>query len=1196
MSKKIPLYLVLMVQVTIQVTGIAGIVAYFSYRSGQKTFTIMVEQLIDKITDRTQQQISSYLNTIKIVTQSNALLFREGVLNGDDLDPIEKHYVQHLNIIPKLSTFAIANEKGEFLSVERSDHDSLIIRRLDQNNPNKAFYRYQADTQGKNKILKETRYNYNPHNDPPGNPWYLKAKNNPQGSWIINVTLSKGQNQPILHLLQIRPFYDPQGKFQGVLGASIYLSQLGDFLQEINPSGEGQMFIIDKQGFLVATSTGEMPFDNTPKENLKDNVNPKNHRLKITDSQNPLTLATANLIISQGYLNRNVEDSELLQLPHEQQKYFVKVTPRRQELDLWIVTVIPESEFMGEVKHNLNNTIKLTIIALIVAIIVSWWTSRQITHSLSQLSQVTTDYREILDNAIGIISRLKVKGNGEWKIDYISGGCQQVCGYTSEELTDNENLWLNIIFEGDWEAIEKQVYEDIFAEISGVYEYRINHKDGSIRWVSQHNYSHWDRENNQWLVTIITIDITKQKEAEIIIKNSEARFQSLAKASPAIIYTVVEDLNGIARFEYISPAAQTVHEVPLNEIINDGTLICLQMHPDDREGYLNAVKESLAKMDTFTYEWRIITPSGIKWLRGHSFPEKRDNGEIFWHGLVWDISERKRIEKELREAKEKAELAVEAKSLFFASMSHEIRTPMNGVIGMLNLVLDTPLTAEQKMQIAIAQSSAESLLSLINDILDFSKVEAGKLDIENIDFDLYQVLGELAKAMALKAQEKGLELILDVTNIQHSMVKGDPHRLRQIFTNLIGNAIKFTEKGEIIIKGSLKQEQEGLIFTGEVQDTGIGIPEHKISSLFDSFTQVDETITRKYGGTGLGLAIVKKLCNIMGGNVTIESELGKGSNFKFTIILSEGIKDNDEQREKGNPPQSPLKRVEGKFLKDLNYNFINYNLQEVTILLVESNNLTRQVLKHQLENWNGKVIAVDNGCQALEVIQNQKDIDVALISQSLSDINELLFFKQFPQCDMERQIPLVLMTTITEYAKFPKSQQKRFSACISKPFTPSDLYTLTEIIRQKSIDIITLSTESTTLQEEKTIKLENTNILLVEDNKVNQLVFKGVCKKMGLKVDVANNGIEALTALKNKDYDLVFMDCLMPEMDGYEATKQIRESKAGEENNNITIIAMTANAMKGDREKCLEAGMNDYLAKPINQDAFTEILEKYLKN
>lgn len=694
--KKISLYWLLVLQFTIQGTVIVGIVSYLCYRSGQETVSITVGELMTKIADRTQERVSSYFDTTKIVAQSHAMLLQQGVLDGNDLDMMERHYVQQLKIIPQLSSIAIANENREFLAVERPFNDSLIIRKLDQKNPYNQFYRYKADTEGNNKILKETRTNYDPHNDPPGNPWYLKVKNNPDGIWKITVNLSQGENQPILQLARFVRFFNPSGQFQGVVATSIFLTQLGDFLKKINKNSQGQIFIIDKEGYLIATSTGEMPFDHTAKDNLKDNVNVKNRRLQVTDSHNPLTLATAKLIASKGYLNNHLGDSPLLQLTYQQQKYFVKITPLEQKLDLSIVTIIPESEFAGEVNKSLAVTIILTFVALVVGIIFSLYISGLITHSLSQLSQVATDYtqnqvlpelplsrireiahlsdsfkqmmkkiieterirenylesslrqskeelEDILENVSGIITRVSLYDYSHWTIDYVSGNCEAICGYSGEDLRQDRNLWVSLILAEDREKIETQVYADILALKQGHHQYPIRHRNGTYRWVSQYSYNRWSENEQKYLITIITLDVTAQKEAEIAIGHGEARFQSLAKASPAVIYTIVEDPKGVIRFEYLSPQVENIYELSYEDIFNNPSLVSQQIHPEDMEGYFKAVNKSLTMMDIFTHEWRIITPSRIKWLRGHSFPEKKDNGEIYWHGLIWDISDRKQI-------------------------------------------------------------------------------------------------------------------------------------------------------------------------------------------------------------------------------------------------------------------------------------------------------------------------------------------------------------------------------------------------------------------------------------------------------------------------------------------------------------------------------------------------------------------------
>ncbi|MBD2179043.1 PAS domain-containing protein [Pseudanabaena sp. FACHB-1998] len=680
------------------------------------------------------------------------------------------------------------------------------------------------------------------------------------------------------------------------------------------------------------------------------------------------------------------------------------------------------------------------------------WIVTIISKDISDRKQLEIDLQlsenklnDILNSTTAVITRTLIKNDGTWEITYVSEACEAVSGYSSKELIDDQALWVSSIYSEDWQSLGDQIYADIFNEIGGTYIYRFRHKDGSLRWMSQTNHSRWDKFLNAYVVTILTSDVSDRKRAEELLQRSELALIEAQRVAHI----------GNWEFEIQSQKITWSKELFLmfglepHQSEPNFTDYLQMIHPDDRLILQQKVEQAITEGIPYRVDYRTIQDGTIRYHEGRAEVEKNAQGQVIrLYGTALDISDRKQIEIELLQAKENAEAATKAKSAFLANMSHEIRTPMNGVLGMAQLLETTPLDTEQQDFVKIIKESGDALLTIINDILDLSKIESGMLELENRDFALTEVISSVCQLLSSQAQDKQIQLQYEIApNIPHILV-GDSPRLRQILLNLIGNAIKFTEHGQVQVSVSGSPVQNTFLDANQespqsanrwelrfaIADTGLGIKVNQISKLFQAFTQADASINRKYGGTGLGLTISKRLIDLMNGQIWVESFGQVG----------------------GYPPLDWQPEV---ITQGATFYFIIY----LTI---------------------GKAIALPQ-------------------TSAITEINPHL----------------------------------------------ADLLPL--------------------------------RILLAEDNVFNQIVAQSLLAKLGYQIDVVNNGREALEALQRNPYDLVFMDVQMPEMDGITATKLIRGLE-DDAINQIQIIAMTADASSEDRQKCLASGMNGFISKPIN--------------
>ena len=764
------------------------------------------------------------------------------------------------------------------------------------------------------------------------------------------------------------------------------------------------------------------------------------------------------------------------------------------------------------------------------------------------------------------------------KCTYTNARWQEISGLAAEAAAGDG--WSQAIHPEDRAIL---LAEWVGAATSGTAfsrEFRMQTPQGVVRWVHVRSSPLRDVAGKLLGHVGTTEDVTERIQAEAALAAERTLLRTLVDLLPEYIYVKDRECRFLAAN---SACARGMGARTPQELI--GKTDAEFYDGKSAHNYLADEIKVLEGTPLFEKEEIVVFPDGSRHvLLTTKVPLRDQSGSVI--GLVGsgrDITTRREGEEKLKVAMEAAEAAGRAKSEFLANMSHEIRTPMNGVIGMTGLLMDTDLEPQQRKFAETIRSSADNLLTIINDILDFSKIEAGKLAFEVLDFDLIETVEGTLDILAERAQGKGIELASAIPPEIPHLLRGDPGRIRQVISNLVGNAIKFTEHGEVVVWVSkLDETATHVEIRIAVQDTGIGIPAEAQSRLFQAFSQADGSTTRKFGGTGLGLAISKQLVAIMGGKIGVESTPGKGSTFWFTALLEKQV---------------------GKSATRVLYNQDTSNLR---VLIVDDNATNRQILCHQLFAWKMQQGSASGGAEALITLRAaaaaRVPYNLALLDMQMPEMDGLTLARTIKADPAIAATRLVILTSLGNSMTAEELRADGIDAYLIKPVKQSRLYECVLEVMGKTLTAPTVTkavrSGPAPVQAITLPHLLKARILLAEDNAVNQMVALGQLERLGCKAVAVANGFEVLAALEQIPYDIVFMDCQMPDMDGYEATRAIRQREqmaaaAGNARPPVFIIAMTANAMQGDREKCLAAGMDEYVSKPVRPAELKTVLERW---
>ena len=783
-----------------------------------------------------------------------------------------------------------------------------------------------------------------------------------------------------------------------------------------------------------------------------------------------------------------------------------------------------------------------------------------------------------LDSLMGHLPGLAYRAlaDDHWTALFASKGIEDLTGYPADEFTSRRLNYADIMLPEDRPATREAVLTALRERRMYEAEHRIRHKDGSVRWIWARGHGVFAPDGSLRFIEGLNLDMTRQKRAEENLRESEHRWRSLAEALPQLVWTATPD----GACDYFSTQWTQYTGVPASQLLGWRWLEVL--HPDDREATRLSWTDSVAGRGAYDVEYRVRRSDGeYRWFKTRGVPIRDSEGGMFkWFGTCTDITDGKLAEEELRLAKEAAESANRAKDEFLANVSHEIRTPMNAILGMTELALDTPLTEDQRQYLTTVKSAADALLGVINDILDFAKIEAGRLELDPADFSLGSVLGSTLRALAVRAHKKGLELVCQQrTGVPDALV-GDAGRLRQVLINLVGNAIKFTERGEVVVlvENAGEPVPEGEVsLRFAVTDTGIGIPPDKQAKIFRAFEQEDTSTTRKYGGTGLGLTIAARLVELLGGSIRVESEPGRGSTFAFTA------------RFRHRPP-SP----------DRIASLSPFPLRGLPVLVVDDNATNRRVLEEWLRGYVMEPAAAGDGVTAMDAlwhgVAQGRPYPLVLLDGRMPDIDGLALAAKIRQRTELSATRIILLTSGDRPGDLARAHQLGITANLLKPLQKSELMETILWVMGHQGDPERLLSSPAVVRPPSPEGLVGVplRILVAEDNEFNRDLLEHMLARQGLSATMVVDGREALALLERDPFDLLLLDIHMPELDGFQVVGAIRqrERTAG---GHLPVIALTARSRKEDRERCLRAGMDEYVTKPFKADDLWAAIDRVLR-